>query len=466
MPIPIDVSDRLLAECFGRPQAHAELGRLCDTVGGRLAGTPSGAAGEAWGHELFERWGLERVRYEPFPVMAWERGALAAEVTAPAPWTLTAMAHGSSPRAADVAGPVIDALHGEPATLDALGEAVRGAIVLCDEGASPGQRVRHRSEKMADAAARGAAALMILSSADGGLPRTGTCADDEAPIPSLGISSEDGARLRRLLAAGAAPTARIRMTNAIYPSEARNVIAELTGRERPDEIVLAGAHIDSWDVATGATDNGLGSAIVLEMARALAAVPTRPRRTLRFALWGAEEIGLLGSQHYLGAHAAELGAHAAVMNFDMTGDPEGFWTPGHAVQPPLLAALATRLAALGLRPEAHRSNASLHSDHQPFMLAGVPIVGLVAPASEAGRRYYHSVGDTYEKVALPPMCRAAAAAAHAMWAVADAEDRVLPHLSADEVRAMLAAVDLLEASGFERAVAEAPPVASAATTDA
>jgi len=459
MPIPAPVSDRILAECFGRPQAHAELGRLCDTVGGRLAGTASGAAGEAWGFELFERWGLEAVRYEPFPVMAWERGALMAGVTAPTPWTLIAMAHGSSPRSSDVEGPVVDALHGEPETLDALGAAVAGAIVLCDEGASAGQRVRHRSEKMADAAARGAAGLMILSSADGGLPRTGTCADDEAPIPSLGISSEDGTRLRRLLAGGTRPIVRIRMTNAIFPSEARNVLAELPGRERPDEVVLAGGHIDSWDVATGATDNGLGAAIVLEMARVLAATGERPRRTLRFALWGAEEIGLLGSQHYLRAHADELSDHAAVMNFDMTGDPEGFWTPGHAEQPALLRDLAARLASLGLRPEAHRSDASLHSDHQPFMLAGVPVVGLVAPASTAGRRFYHSVGDTFEKVALPPMCRAVAAAAHAMWAIAELDERVLPHLERAAVRAMLEAADLLEASGFEAAQPALQPAA-------
>lgn len=451
MAVPTSVSDRILAECFGRPQAHAELGRLCDAIGGRLAGTPSGAAGEAWGFELFERWGLENVRYEPFPVIAWERGPLTAEVTAPTAWTLIAMAHGNSPRAVDVTGPVVDALHGEPHALDALGAEVVGAIVLCDEGASKGQRIRHRSEKMADAAAHGAAGLLILSSADGGLPRTGTCSDDEAPIPSLGISSEDGSRLRRLLASGTRPIVRIRMTNAIYPSEARNVIAELPGRDLPGEVVLAGGHIDSWDVATGATDNGLGAAIVLEMARVLAALGQRPKRTLRFALWGAEEIGLLGSQHYLAAHGDELADHAAVMNFDMTGDPEGFWTPGHAAQPQVLHDLAARLGSLGLRPEAHRADASLHSDHQPFMLAGVPIVGLVAPASHAGRRFYHSVGDTYEKVALPPMCRAVAAAAHAMWAIADADERVLPHLDAPAVRAMLVAADLLEASGYEAA---------------
>jgi hypothetical protein len=142
------------------------------------------------------------------------------------------------------------------------------------------------------------------------------------------------------------------------------------------------------------------------------------------------------------------------MNFDMTGDPEGFWTPGHE-QPPALADLATRLASLGLRPEAHRSDPSLHSDHQPFMLLGVPIVALVAPASAAGRRFYHSVGDTYEKVPLAPMCRAVAAAAHAMWALADAEERLVQHLSPDAVRAMLESADLLEASGYEPVTAPA-----------
>ena len=192
---------------------------------------------------------------------------------------------------------------------------------------------------------------------------------------------------------------------------------------------------------------GLSTAIVLEMARALAALPAslRPRRRMRFALWAAEETGLRGSKAYVAAHAGELGHHAAVMNFDMTGDPYGYWAPGRADATTLLVWLAHRLAPLGMRQDL-RHEAGLHSDHQPFMLAGVPVVALLGELGEQGGRYYHSVGDTFEKVSLPALCRAAAVGAITLWALADADDALaLPHFGAAEVRGMIDAADLTEA---------------------
>jgi len=114
---------------------------------------------------------------------------------------------------------------------------------------------------------------------------------------------------------------------------------------------------------------------VLEAARALAALGRRPRRTIRFVLWAAEETGLHGSWAYSRVHAADLARHTAVMNFDMTGDPYGFWLPGRSGAPGLLRPLASQLAGLGMT-DALDGKAGLHSDHEPFMLAGVPIVGI------------------------------------------------------------------------------------------
>ncbi len=451
MIVPETIADRLLVECLGRPQAHEALGWLCDHVGGRTSGAGTGERAEEWAHELFTRWGLDNVRYEAFPVAVWTRGELEATVTAPVGWPLVALAHGNSPSSADVSAGVVDVGHGERGDFERRASDVRGAVALCDEGATPGQRVLHRTEKLKLAVEHGAAGLMILSSASGLLPRTGSCHRGEAPIPSLGISQEDGQRLRRMIRDGATPEVHIRMTNTLTSGTARNVLAELAGRERPDEVVLAGAHLDSWDVAQGATDNGLGSAIVLEMARALAALGEKPRRTVRFALWAAEEVGLHGSKDYAQCHEAALGDHVAVMNFDMTGAPYGYWTPGHREPPPLLRDLSRQVAPLGIRGEFNHV-ASLHSDHQPFMLAGVPIVGLLAELVEEGRHYYHSVGDTFEKVSLPDLCRAAAVGAHTMWALADAADRPLPHLGPAEVRAMIDTArlyDALVAEGYD-----------------
>ena len=448
MIVPQNISDRLLAECLNRPQAFEHLRRLCDEVGGRVSGADSGRRAEEWGFKLFSDWGLDDVRYEDVPVTVWTRGSLEVVATDPSAWTLIAMAHGNAPSRADVAAEVLDVDHAERCDFERLGHEVQGKVALCDEGVGEGHRALHRTEKLKLAVEHGAAGLMIYSSASGGLPRTGVCHYGEAPIPSMGISQEDGERLKRLIKGGARPKVRITMRNSIANGVGRNVLADLRGSRLPGEVVLAGGHLDSWDVSQGATDNGLGSAIVLEMAHATAAVGVRPKRTMRFALWAAEEIGLCGSHEYVRRHKDELDDVCGVLNFDMTGDPFGYWTPGHKEPAPMLKGLASQLAGLGMRGD-HSHRAGLHSDHQPFMLEGVPVVSLMASLQGEGGHYYHSVGDTFEKVSLPGLCRAAAVGAHTMWAIADADVRPYARLSRDEVEAMIEEADLREALAAE-----------------
>lgn len=448
--VPADVADRLLAEAFGRPRGYEALRELCDRVGGRISGTALGAAAEDWGLAWFHAAGLDRPRFDAFEVAVWERGWLDATVTGPNGWTLAALAHGFSPGSCDVTAPAIDVGHGLPEDYERLGGLARDSIALCDEGAPQGRRAPHRTEKLAWAAAYGAAGLMIGGSAPGCLPRTGVCHRARSPIPSMGISQEDAGRLQRALKDGLRPVVRIRMANSISTGVARNVLADIPGADLRDEIVLAGAHLDSWDVAQGATDNGLGCAIVLQAAHALAATGRSPRRTIRFALWAAEETGLHGSRRYVAENEQALDSIAAVMNFDMTGDPYGYWTPGHRAPHPLLRALADQLAPLGMRQD-FSSAAGLHSDHQPFMLAGVPIVGLAARLPDGGGgHYYHSAGDTFEKVSLPALCRAGAVAAHTLWALADAPERPFSRLTPNEVDEMISEAGLSDAVAADR----------------
>jgi hypothetical protein len=455
MIVPQDISDRLLAECVGRPLAYHELGRLCDFVGGRTSGTVSGAMGEEWAFELMTRWGLENVHYEEFPLSVWIRGTLHVEALSPASWTLTALSHGNAPSNANVTAPVINVGHGERGDYEALKGFAAGRIALCDEGVVEGHRGLHRSEKLRLAAEFDAAGLMIFSSAPGCLPRTGNCCKHEAPIPSLGISQEDGLRLLRLIRndLNAVPVVSIRMTNARASGVARNVVGDLTGSDRSHEVVLAGAHLDSWDVSQGATDNGLGTAIVLEMGRALAALPRRPRRTVRFGVWAAEEVGLCGSRFHSELHAADLDDYVAVFNFDMTADPYGYWAPktkqeagsaDEAIGFKLLADLCEQLEPVGMRKEI-RHRAGLHSDHQPFMLEGVQALALLAENRTLGAHYYHSVGDTFDKVSLPAMARAAAVGAHTLWALADSPERPFPRLSVKQLHKLIDEADLYEA---------------------
>jgi carboxypeptidase Q len=447
LPEGIDL-DRLVASALLHNESYERLRWLCDNVGGRVAGSPAGEAAEQWAAEDLRSFGLEPT-FEPFEIDAWERGDLEAVALGPAPWRLCALAHGNSPQRASLTAEVVDAGHGERPDLERLTERVRGRWVLCDEGVAPGHRPLHRSEKLAQAAEFGAAGLLLYSSAPGNLPRTGMCAEREAPIPGIGISQEDGARLKRLLASGVTLSVRVEMSNRIRRATVRNVIAEIPGTERPEEVVLAGAHLDSWDPSQGATDNGLGSAIVLDLARVLAQNLPTPRRTLRFALWAAEEVGLLGSKHHARLRTAELPNYVTVLNFDMTGTPHGYWIPGESEPPPLFRQLAERLDGLGMDPDSFDGKAGLHSDHQPFMLEGVPVVGLLGRLEGQGGHYYHAVGDTFEKVSKPGLCRAVAVGACTMAALAESERRPLEHRTRERVVRMVTDADLLEALAVE-----------------
>jgi len=171
---------------------------------------------------------------------------------------------------------------------------------------------------------------------------------------------------------------------------------------------------------------------------------------LRFALWAAEEVGLCGSHAYVKGHHDELDRICGLLNFDMTGDPYGYWSPGRREKHPILAGLAEQLAGIGMRQD-YESKAGLHSDHQPFMLEGVPVVGLLAKLEGQGGHYYHSVGDTFEKVSQPALCRAAAVGAHTMWAIADAAERPFARLNRAEIEAMIDDADLREALAAEQA---------------
>jgi len=394
--------------------------------------------------------GLDQVATETFEVPVWERGELTAEVIGRSGWQLHALAHGFAPAFCDIPCELVDAGHGMPDDYQRLGEQTKGKVVLCDEGAPAGKRTPHRTEKLKWALDHGAAGLLIGSSAPGCLPRTGVCHATGSPIPSLGISNEDMLRLRRLLEDGMASTLRIHMRNTVFIGRARNVVAEIPATNADAGFVLTGAHLDSWDVSQGATDNGLGCAIVLQAAAALARCGRRPRRTIRFCFWAAEETGLRGSKHYVSQHQEELERIAAVMNFDMTGDPYAFWTPGRPAGHPLLRDLASALGTIGMTTDV-QSSPSLHSDHQPFMLAGVPVVGLAARLAEGGGgHFYHSAGDTFEKVSIPALCRAAVVAAHALWLLANAPEPLFKRMSAEEVTEMIDEAGLREAVEAEQ----------------
>jgi Zn-dependent M28 family amino/carboxypeptidase len=262
-----------------------------------------------------------------------------------------------------------------------------------------------------------------------------------ATIPMAQVAREDGLRLARLSAAGAPMRVALDLRNKVGgPFEARNVVAEIRGASAPDEVVVLGAHLDSWDLGTGALDNGVNCALVVEVARAIAAGP-RPRRTIRFVLFTGEETGLLGSRGYVSRHRGELDRHVAVLIHDIgDGRVRGYFNNGRPeLTPPLRAALAPVAAmdAAGSNDEA-----ILGTDNFDFLLEGVP--NFVADQDTGPYLAdYHAESDTFDKVDLREARWNAAVAAVAAAGLANASGRPGPRQSRAEVG------KLLSASGLE-----------------
>lgn len=366
-----------------------------ERIGHRLTGSPQGEQAQAAADSLFRLGGLPVVKRFPFTAQAWSRGSVQLTVGDGEGFLhVQAVALANTPLEASVEAPLIDARNGLPTDLDSLGDRIRGAALLVNIGlvaATEGERNLHRSEKAKLAMDRGAAALVFVNQAEGHVLLTGTASIDGAliPVPAACIATEDGTALRERLRSGQALTARLGMRNTSAVVTASNIIAEIPGTKKPDEVIVIGGHLDSWDLATGATDNGLGSFSILDMARAMAAMPFKPERTIRFVLFMGEEQGLLGSRALVEAYRAtgELGRVKCMINLDMSGHPQGFGVGGPQGWGDLLKRASDSIHAVDSAAFAGRVSEEvwLHSDHQPFLMAGVPVI---YPLSDLGKHVY------------------------------------------------------------------------------
>ncbi len=406
--------------------------RLTDEVGPRLAGSAGDRAAVAWGQALLRELGFSKVRAEEVTVTAWERGAEAATVVSPYPQKLVVTALGGS-----VGTPPegITASVVEMKTLESLEEAVkadpdavRGKIVffsrrMARSGAGPGYgaNVPMRSSGAAKAGPHGALAVLVRSvgTSASRFAHTGSTnyADGGPRIPAAAVSNTDADLLERLLARGPVKVKVVLGCRPLPPSTSANVIGEVPGSERPDEVVVVSGHLDSWDLGTGAIDDGAGCAIAIEAARLIAEGPRRPRRTIRVVLYANEESGLAGGKGYAARHAAELPKHAGAFEADSgTGAPLGFsWNAADTLGP-ALTAVATLLEPLGagtLRKGGHGG-----ADISPMASAGVPLFAL---SQETGRYFdfHHTADDTFDKIEPVSLDKAAASVAAMAFAVAD-----------------------------------------------
>jgi len=432
-----DAADRITSAALADPGAWQKLSYLTDRIGHRLSGSPALDRAIAWAVETMTGDGHD-VRTEKVMVPHWERGFEAARVIAPIERDLVILGLGNTiatPKGG-ITAPVV--VVGSWQELEAKKDAVKGAIVLYDvamtpwteEGGSGYDRVaEYRRLGPGRAAALGAAAVLLRSVTAHSLrtPHTGATHRDGPTVPAAAVTVEDAALLARLAAAGPVKVTLVLSGRMLPDAPSANVIAELRGRERPDEVALIACHLDSWDVGQGAHDDGAGCAIVMQALTVLRRLGLAPRRTIRVVLYTNEENGLRGGAAYAKEHAAEIPRHVMALEADSGGfAPWGFEASagGDAARADRIRARLAALAPLVARVGATRiKTGGAGADVTALAEAGVPGVGF-ATAPQRYFDYHHTHADTLDKVDPRDLAACVAAVAVLAYVVADQPGRL------------------------------------------
>jgi len=390
-------------EIKANSQAYKDLEVASKTIGHRLTGSENGAKAETFVYNKLKEYGFEDLQYKPFAVEAWSRGEVSLSIDGNDTKVVTL---GHSPVDANVSGNIVDFGNGLEADYQANPDGAKGNIVLVYigilEGSPEGSSNLHRSEKTALALKYGAIGIIIINQVPNGVLLTGTASvtGELLTIPAVCIGKEDGMALKEKLKSGSA-SATISMTNNSSMINARNVVATLKGSEIPEEEIVVGGHLDSWDLATGAIDNGIGSFAVVDIARAFKANNLNPKRTVKFVLFMGEEQGLFGSRHMV-KEAVEAGTIDNIkymMNLDMSGNPIGMNAGGQLDDENFFKELGATIQKQDTIYKNNFSNRSgLHSDHQPFMLEGIPILSVHSNLDRSIYGCYHSDCDDFNLV--------------------------------------------------------------------
>jgi carboxypeptidase Q len=441
-----DSAQMLVGRELGQTPMFDDLEELCDRIGGRPTSSQACDRAVDWAAGKFNAAGVNSVHTESYTIPnRWLGEKAEAECLSPAQFPIrlaAAPGTASTPDGRELVAPLVDLDEGSADDFELLGNKARGAIALVQSKEMKsaddlfGEYVRS-GPILAQAQKAGVAALLLQSTRPRGLLYRHPMTLDGSiePLPVAIVSRENAARLARLASQG---EVRIRLklqnrTGGEY--EAKNVVAEIRGSDKPDEIVLIGAHLDSWDLGTGAEDNGVNAAMVIDLARNIKALGLKPRRTIRFVLFTGEEQGLLGSEAYVRAHVDELDRHVAMITFDTgSGRTVGFDLNGRAeLRRPVEEALR---AVGGLSPMNLSNEALDGTDNFDFLLSGVP--NLVAMQDwDPYLPNYHAESDTFGMVDQRNAQLNAAIAAALVWGLANQESRLAPRLTRAEVEKLL-----------------------------
>ena len=415
-------ADRLIDAALADSAAYERLTLLVDKFGHRFSGSANLENALDWILEEMQKDGLENVRGEPVMVPRWVRGNESAELLLPRPLNLPMLGLGGSvgtpPQGISAAVLVVSSFD----ELTARAEEARGKIVLFDpDWVNYGFNVQYRTNGAVAAARVGAVASLIRSAASYSIqtPHTGAMRyDPDVPqIPHAALTTEDARMIHRMQDRGERVYLRLKMEAQTHPdAQSRNVIAEIRGREFPDEVVVLGGHIDSWDVGQGAMDDGGGTVAAWEAVRLMHVLGMRPRRTVRVVLWTNEENGLRGGNADRDNYADQLDKHVLAIESDGgVFKPRGFGFTGSDEALDIVRQIGSLLD----RIEAGTINrGGGGADIGPIMREGVPGAGLQVEGSKYFW-FHHSHADTIDKLDPEEMARCVAAMAVLAYVVAE-----------------------------------------------
>lgn len=435
-----EAAERIIEATLADNDGYTKLQELCDGIGHRLSGSPQLDQAIHWAADAMRKDGQDNVRIEKVMVPHWVRGDESLTMIQPRRAPIAMLGLGGSvgtPTEGITAQVVVVADEEE---LAALGDGVRGKIVLFNNpmpdydsqrGSGYGRTVRFRSNGARLASEQGAVACLVRSVTAHSLrsPHTGAMryGDAAIKIPAAAVSTEDAAMMARLQARGVPVVVRLKMNaQTLDPAPSGNVIGELRGSTNPEEIVVIGGHIDSWDVGQGAHDDGTGCVMAMEAINVLRRLNMIPRRTIRVVLWTNEENGLAGARQYAKDHADELANHVAAIE----SDSGGFRPTGYSIQcadelkqataVQQMRDIASLLVSLGA-DDVQTGHAG--ADVGPMKDAGVVLMGHEVEGSKYFN-YHHSHADTVDKVDPDDFSRNIAVMATVAYILADMPQRI------------------------------------------
>jgi carboxypeptidase Q len=437
---------KIIPLVLGPSPMEENLRRLTDEVGGRVTGSPEMGKAVEWAVAAFRAEGID-VHTEKYTLpLTWGEGSTRLDLLGPAAFPVRIVSIGWSPAtpAGGIEANVVDIGKGTADDFARAGASVKGSILLVSTelGSTWADLFAEYSQPppVIDRALKGGALAILWMGERARLlmyRHTNTGDGQLELIPQAILAREDAMRLSRTIAAYPSKVrARLNMPNKIGgPVDQLNVVGEIRGREKPDESVILGAHLDSWELGTGALDNGCNAAMVIEAARAIKASGLLPRRSIRFVLFSGEEQGMLGSAAYARAHRAELDKVRGVVIFDSgIGRVSGYELSGRRDTQDAVHQVLAPFDSWGANNSTQ--DGDIGTDNWDFLLEGVPT--LVANQEEANYLpNYHAASDTFDKVDMRELQLNAALSAGTVWGIADRAEPIGKRLSRSEIEQQL-----------------------------